>query len=171
MLEAEKAMPHAPVALISSIMALTGPVLRAEVLALTDIPLSGAQSVPSVPTPGHGTATVTLDTQTRRITITGVYAELTSPVTAAHLHAPAAQGQSVMIAIMDLDHDGGTAGTFAGTRVLAPNQLAWVLDSLSYINIHTVDHADGEIRGQITVPAPATLAPTVSALLWTRRRR
>jgi hypothetical protein len=171
MLKAEKPMPHARSALVSALLTLAAPMLRAEVLVLSDIPLSGDQSVPSVPTPGHGTATVTLDTQTRRITITGVYAELTSPVTAAHLHAPAAPGQNVMIAIMDLDHDGGTAGTFAGTRVLAPNQLAWVLDSLSYINIHTVNHADGEIRGQITVPAPGALAPTLIALLRTRRRR
>lgn len=171
MLGAEKTMPNPPIPLISSLLALTAPALRAEVIVLADIPLSGAQSVPSVPTPGHGMATVTLDTQTRRITITGVYAELTSPVTAAHLHAPAAPGQNVMIAVMDLDHDGGTAGTFAGSRVLAPNQLTWVLDSLSYINIHTVNHADGEIRGQITVPAPGALVPMLTAPLWSRRRR
>lgn len=164
-------MPHARSALISVLLALAAPVLRAEVLVLSNIPLSGDQSVPSVTTPGHGTATVTLDSQTRRITIAGVYAELTSPVTAAHLHAPAAPGQNVMIAIMDLDHDGGTAGTFAGTRVLAPNQLAWVLDSLSYINIHTINHADGEIRGQITVPPPPVAATTLMVLLMHRRRR
>lgn len=163
-------MHSLPAALIACLPALAAPSLRGAVITLTDIPLTGDQSVPAVPTPGRGTATVTLDTQTRRITITGVYAELTSPVTAAHLHAPAAAGQNVMIAVMDLDHDGGTTGSFSGSRILAPNHLNWVLDSLSYINIHTVNHADGEIRGQITVPAPAGPA-CLAVFLAVRRRR
>jgi hypothetical protein len=51
MLKAEKPMPHARSALVSALLTLAAPMLRAEVLVLSDIPLSGDQSVPSVPDP------------------------------------------------------------------------------------------------------------------------
>jgi hypothetical protein len=44
----------------------------------------------------------------------------------------------------------GTAGSFAGSVTLTPDQLAALIEGRTYINVHTPDNGSGEIRGQIT---------------------
>jgi hypothetical protein len=44
----------------------------------------------------------------------------------------------------------GTSGSLIGTVSLDADQLAWLIDGLTYVNVHTPAHDAGEIRGQIT---------------------
>ena len=53
------------------------------------IPLTGAEQVPPVQTPGSGTADLTWDPTTRVVTWSITYSGLSSPVTMAHFHGPA----------------------------------------------------------------------------------
>src|SRR5262245_38906691 len=54
------------------------------------------------------------------------------------------------------------------------SQLSGIFSGLAYINFHTNQFPGGEIRGQLTVPAPATLlllgSGLVSALALARTR-
>ena len=43
----------------------------------------------------------------------------------------------------------GQSGIFSGTVELTAEQLAALVDGLTYINIHTEANGGGEIRGQI----------------------
>lgn len=163
--------PKNPALIALSAALLTAPA-GAEVIAISNIELSGQQTVPAIPDAGHGLATVTIDTDTRSVTIEGTYTAMTSPVTAAHLHGPADPGVDSPIIIFPLTVTGGTEGTFSGGRVVALNQLATILDARSYINVHTQLHASGEIRGQVIVPAPSTLVLAACVLTpYARRKR
>ena len=57
-------------------------------------PLSGAQCVPPVATSGTGEADLTYDPATRVVTWNIPYSGLSSAITLAHLHGPAAPGLS-----------------------------------------------------------------------------
>ena len=43
----------------------------------------------------------------------------------------------------------GTAGKLTGKLILTDAQLSALIDWLTYANIHTTIHGEGEIRGQI----------------------
>ena len=43
----------------------------------------------------------------------------------------------------------GPSGIISGSQQLAPEQLAAMVDGLTYVNIHTEANSGGEIRGQI----------------------
>ena len=57
------------------------------------VPLTGAQCVPAVDTPGSGTAELTYDPATRIVTWNITYTGLSSPSTMAHFHGPAKQAR------------------------------------------------------------------------------
>ena len=56
--------------------------------------LSGAQSVPSVQTAGTGSADITYDPATRKVTWSITYSGLSSSATMAHFHGPALAGRT-----------------------------------------------------------------------------
>ena len=81
------------------------------------------------------------------------YSGLSGPAVAAHIHGPAdtAGATGVMISFQGINGEGfSTNGAFAGTVSLTPDQLAALVDRLTYMNIHTGAHGGGEIRGQVT---------------------
>lgn len=117
-----------------------------------------------------GAATLTADTSTRLVEITGWYDGLTSPEAGVHLHGPAAPGESGLIIII-LSADGGVSGSFTGSQILSEPKFSSLLAGLTYINVHTADNGNGELRGQ-AVPSSGTLVVAgVSGLLASRRRR
>lgn len=98
-----------------------------------------------------------------QLTFNFTYAGLSGNAVAAHIHGPAAPGGSAS-PIIDLAPYGAfsTNGSFAGSVTLTDEQLGWVIDGLTYINVHTGANPGGEIRGQI-VPNPVGV-PFTAAL-------
>jgi hypothetical protein len=112
------------------------------------VPLDGGQEVPPNSSRGRGHATVVLDRTTGQVTITGEYQGLSTPITAAHIHAPAPRGENAGV-ILPLTHTGGTTGTLTGNGVLTPAQVGQIQTELGYVNVHSQMFGGGEIRGQI----------------------
>jgi hypothetical protein len=75
--------------------------------------------------------------------------------------------------VFGLNFTPSTSGTVSGSGTIPADRIDDVLAGLAYINIHSVgQYSGGEIRGQIIVPEPTSMALlAVPALLLMRRRR
>ena len=136
--------------------------------------LSGSQEVPSNPSPGTGSGTLTLNNTTFAWTLTGTFSGLTGTTTDAHIHGPAAPGVDAPPVVGISFTSGATSGSFSGSGTFTSSQANDLLAGLYYINIHSTTYLGGEIRGQLTaVPEPATYACAVGivALLAAAARR
>ena len=116
------------------------------------VTLSGAQQVPAVQTTGSGTAAITYDPSTRVVTWSITYAGLSSPVTMAHFHGPAAVGKNGPVVIWLTKKGSEVEGAIKGEATLTPEQVKDFAAGDWYINVHTKDHPAGEIRGQVVPP-------------------
>jgi hypothetical protein len=112
------------------------------------VTLDGAQQVPPVTPAGTGTARLLVNTITRRITGVVNFSGLTSATLAGHIHrAPAGVNGGVIIPL-----SGGlgvTSGRMTVNATLTAAQLRSLMTNKLYLNIHTVNNGNGEIRGQI----------------------
>ncbi|MBI1839616.1 MAG: CHRD domain-containing protein [Verrucomicrobia bacterium] len=115
-----------------------------------------------IATPGFGSAGLLLVGNQLSFNIS--YHNLTGPAIAAHIHGPAAAGESAGV-LFDLSDykvgDLGVSGAFAGTITLTPAQLSAVAAGRTYINVHTPDHQGGEARGQVLPHLTATPLTTL----------
>jgi len=136
--------------------------------------LSGAGENPVVDTTGTGTAAVTWNTATSEMTLDIVFSDLTSPTTASHIHCcavpPANAGVATTVPRFAGFPVGVTAGTYHNTLDMtdassynpafvnshggtvasaADALLAGLLAGQAYLNIHTMAHPGGEIRGVV----------------------
>lgn len=127
-------------------------VAQAAPLAFT-VPLSGAEQVPAVQTQGSGIAKLTYDPDTRVVTWSVAFSGLASPATMAHFHGPAPMGKNGPVVVW-LSQRGSSAVTspITGQATLSPAQAAEFLAGNMYVNVHTTDHPDGELRGQVMPP-------------------
>ena len=145
--------------------------------------MTGAQEVPPTPSPGIGSALVTIDTVTNLMTVNVAFAGLLSPTTIAHIHCCAGPGGIAIPATTVPSFPGfptgvttgtflqtfdltlastfnpafiaASGGTVAGARAAF---VAGLLNGQAYFNIHTTQFPGGEIRGQLQeIPEPATL--------------
>jgi len=124
-------------------------ILSAQVLNGTQFH-TGTQSVPPNGLPGSGPVTVSVDTGTNTVTISGSYFGMSANVTAVHMHqAPPGSNGPIII---PLGHTGGTAGTFSGSAILGAAQVATIVAGGSYVNIHTAANPGGESRANVKVP-------------------
>ncbi|MGV6813468.1 MAG: CHRD domain-containing protein [Phycisphaerales bacterium] len=145
-----------------------------EIIHIDDIVLDGFQPVPPTGSLASGLASVIIDTETRDISVTGSFSGLEGDVLFGHLHGPAVPGQSSNLVIFALQIQGDFMheGTFTATQRVSPFQLNVILDSRSYLNIHSTAYPTGEIRGQVVVPTPGGLGLlAVGGLIATRRKR
>jgi hypothetical protein len=116
------------------------------------VQLTGAQQVPPVQTNGSGTANLTYDPTTRVVTWSITYNGLSSPVTMAHFHGPAAAGQNAGVVVWLTKQGSPVESPITGQATLTPEQAQQFTAGQWYINVHTRDHPAGEIRGQVTPP-------------------
>lgn len=122
---------------------------------------------------GIGPGGISFDTNTNILSIDiewgsfNGFTNLAGFVTMAHIHgftAPPPLGYSQNAGVLYPLHTlpgfnfSSTGGGFKGTVAIAPGDVAGLLASRTYINVHTTAVPSGEIRGQLTaVPLPAAV--------------
>jgi hypothetical protein len=136
-------------------LALTGRLSLAAVCAFLALPalaqttifnlvLEGAQQVPQAATAASGSGTATYNAATHELTLDLGYSGLSSAETMAHIHGPAPRGANAGILIFL------SAGSpKADVVVLSAQQETDLFAGRLYVNIHTVNFPDGELRAQI----------------------
>ncbi len=107
--------------------------------------LQGSQEVPAITTKGSGTADLTYDTATKKLTWKVTFSGLSGPATAAHFHGPAEAGKNAGVAVPIA----GTASPMDGSATLTDAQAADLAGGKWYVNIHTGENKGGELRGQV----------------------
>ncbi|MDX8453853.1 CHRD domain-containing protein [Mesorhizobium sp. VK9D] len=107
--------------------------------------LDGSQQNPPVTTKGKGTATLTFDTTSKKLSWNVKYSGLSGPAVAAHIHGPADKGANAdpVIPFEKLK------SPIKGSATLTDAQAADLEAGKYYVNVHTAKNKDGEIRGQI----------------------
>jgi len=101
-----------------------------------------------VQTDGTGTADLTWNPATRVVTWSISYSGLSGPVTMAHFHAM--NGKPVIW----LTKKGTTVSNpITGRAKLTASQAKAFAAGEWYINVHTMAHPAGEIRGQVMPPS------------------
>src|SRR6185503_14874731 len=115
--------------------------------------LNGAQETPANNSTGTGTATLLLspDETTARVSLN--FTGLSSPQSAAHIHGPAAVGVPGAI-LFPLPN--GQVSDFEIS--LSAGQATDLKNGLWYVNVHSNNFPNGEIRGQFqTSPTASTV--------------
>ena len=107
--------------------------------------LSGASEVPANSTTGGGSLTATYDKGTSILNWKLSYSGLTGPATAAHFHGPAMPGTNAPPVVPF----SSPASPIEGQTTLTPAQAADLMGGKWYVNVHTKQNPDGEIRGQV----------------------
>ena len=135
-------------------LALAGALSFAQAAPVSfQVPLTGAQQVPPVQTPGSGSADLTYDSGSRVVTWNITFSGLSSPATMAHFHGPAPAGKNAGVKVW-LSQKGkmGVTSPITGQATLSPDEAKMFEAGDMYINVHSKDHPDGEIRGQVEPP-------------------
>jgi hypothetical protein len=119
--------------------------------------LSGDQEVPPVNTTATGTVAITVDEDQDEINFTLNVSNI-SNVTLAHIHSGAPTVNGDIRAFLFAGPQTGTVnGQLATGTVTTADLTGITFDQLltemaagnAYVNVHTVQNPDGEIRGQI----------------------
>jgi len=108
--------------------------------------LKASTEVPPTTSMGTGTADVTFDTVSKKLTYTITYSGLTGPATAAHFHNPATATENAPATV---PLSGALASPIKGEATLTDAQAKDLADGKMYFNIHTAANPGGEIRGQV----------------------
>src|ERR1051326_5209200 len=118
--------------------------------ALFTANLTGAQETPPNSSSATGTATVLLspDEKTARVSLN--FSGLTSPESDAHIHGPAAPG---VIGPILFPLPNGNVSDFLIS--LTPTDVSNLKNGQLYVNVHTSNFPNGEIRGQFGSSAAA----------------
>jgi CHRD domain/FG-GAP-like repeat len=115
------------------------------------VSLNGVQENPPVNSPGGGSCVLTLDTAETQITLSCTYSGLGSNASAAHIHTNGPVGVNGPV-LFNLTGASGTSGTLTlAPTAVTPAQVADLRAKRWYVNIHTTNFPDGEIRGQIKI--------------------
>ena len=126
--------------LAAAIMA-SAPALAETMMFKAD--LKGSSEVPATDTAATGSADVTVDTETKKLSWTVTSSGLSADPAAAHFHGPAAAGENAD-PVVDI-----TAAIAKGSADISDQQMADLQAGKWYLNIHTAKFPDGEIRGQV----------------------
>lgn len=111
--------------------------------------VNGRQEVPANNSTGSGTCFVTINAPETQITVTCNYRNLSSNVVGAHIHENGPVGSNGPI-LFNFNYTGGATGTIGPlTFSTTPAQIAAMRENKWYVNIHTTNLPNGEIRGQV----------------------
>jgi hypothetical protein len=105
-----------------------------------------------VETAGKGAAELIYDPETRVVSWTIDFSNLSGPATMAHFHGPAMVGKNGPVTIWLSTKGAAADSPIKGTATLTPDQAKEFAGGEWYINIHTANHPAGEIRGQVVPP-------------------
>jgi hypothetical protein len=130
-----------------------------------DFFLTGAQQIPANSSAGQGRIEGTYDKRTKLYTYKITWSGLSSNATAMHIHGVAERGfTAVFIAPLAAYPNGivqditgfakSTSGSLSGTLYVDGLVVkeADLLNGKLYVDIHTTNFPNGEIRGQIIFP-------------------
>lgn len=126
---------------LSAFLAMQGPVMAEMVKMKAD--LKSSEEVPPNDSPGSGTADITLDTDANKVSWKITHQGLTGDATAAHFHGPAKVGENAG-PIVDI-----STNMMEGAADVTAEQLQMIREGNTYLNVHTAQYPDGEIRGQV----------------------
>ena len=129
-----------------------------------NIPMTGAQETPAVPSSALGSMDVYYSKETRILSYTVRWSGLTDSVMLMHIHGLAPKGfnapvvQNIVTPSNSIfpqktsgkytyHKTGSLSGTLLADGVVVKEQD--ILNGMYYINIHTTVYPGGEIRGQI----------------------
>lgn len=132
--------------LIFALFASASASAHADVVALK-ANLQPSSEVPPRVSKGHGTLDATFNTDSRQLTWTATYADLSGPVTMAHFHGPAPVGQNAKVQV-PVDKQ-SLASPMKGQATLTEQQVTDLMAGQWYFNIHTQENPTGELRGQV----------------------
>lgn len=104
----------------------------------------GSTGVPATDSAGKGTAEVTVDTDTKKVSWTMSVEGLSGDATAAHAHGPASATESAP-PVIDMSGD----MMMKGSADITEAQWTDMKAGKYYVNVHTEKFPDGEIRGQL----------------------
>ena len=104
----------------------------------------GSTEVPATDSAGKGSAEVTVDTDTKKVSWTMSVEGLSGDATAAHAHGPASATESAP-PVIDMSGD----KMMKGSADITEAQWTEMKAGKYYINVHTAKFPDGEIRGQL----------------------
>jgi len=107
--------------------------------------LKGSNEVPPNNSAASGTAEATLNTETKVLTWTVTFKDLTGPAVGAHFHGPSEPGKNAGIALPFKT----VQSPIEGTATLNETQVSDLLAGKWYANIHTAANPGGELRGQM----------------------
>jgi hypothetical protein len=111
--------------------------------------MTGAKEVPPVQSAGSGTVEGVVNMASRELRWNIKCGGLSSPVTGMHFHGPASDAQNAAVLV---PIPGGCDGqSTTGRVVIDQNGLADLLAGKWYVNVHTQQFPNGEIRGQVAV--------------------
>ena len=108
--------------------------------------LTAAAEVPPTDSKGTGTATVRLNTATKKITWYVRYSGLSGPLKAGHIHGPADPGANAGVVV---PFGGKMRSPIQGSATMTDAQIADLEAGKDYVNLHTDANKGGEIRGQL----------------------
>lgn len=105
--------------------------------------LTPGAEVPPTESTATGMADVTVDTDANTVSWVVTVDGLTGDATAAHIHGPASEEENAG-PVIDMSD-----AIMEGSGDITDEQIAELEDGKYYVNIHTEEYPDGEIRGQL----------------------
>lgn len=154
--------------------------------------LTGAAEVTPNASPASGAAIVTFDIDTHSLRVQSIFAGLSSPSSAAHIHCcttdagSGSAGVATMVPYFTGFPIGVTAGTYdhtfdtsassfwnaaflsangGSTSTAEASLLAGLNSGTSYFNVHSTLYPSGEIRGFLAAPTAPVPEPEMAGML------